>query len=771
MKHRGRYVQVTQQIAGLRRDGRSTQPHQPWMVLPSTFGPFVAPPAAGSPYSPGGMNQGADNPPPFPLPSGHPTILTTPISTHANITRFWPEGETRYTIVIPRSVPPVSGNTPDLNTTMKATFPSLVSGTSSAGTSYTWNDWVRAVRGTFDRYTKIATAETNALFQGTAYEPTPYSLTTGAPNFAATVGQFIWPINLGGPTGNGVNEIILCDNTVPGLGLTSMLVDPTTGAIIECDVIFDVGVTAANPGSTGGFFQSFQVGTQNITTTPNEWTGLPHEVGHYFGMDHTNLHPGLAFPAALPVGSYAVGTGASRAVYPTTINPAAPPFPMMVGFVTYLGAGADATTAAMHPDDATCLSLTYPVDMPRPLSSKVPLINNSASIRGRLTDDVVNFAGVFGRNVWVVPQDLLDAAGGFPTTGIISGASRITDDPLVLQAGLYVDNRVSVTAPMPSFIGTSVLGAFVTFNTNATGDFSVDGIPAPSLDISLLGAAADPPEFDLVIEESQFLGVAGLGGNQAEWFGQTGTPITYAAIPGSSAGNPLPIPLTTPLGVAMTSHENISTTGCHPDAAATPVQSTSMLAGTVIYVNGLETLETNIVGAPGIPPTLTGSSCVALSVPPGTTQPPRLREQQVRPLVGITPRTGRAASSTLDITIRLDTPATHTAFAYDMTTATLVVNGVDQSSLISSVGTTTHSNAFVPGTTFVPAPCSTTISIPMTSITGLPGITTNTPIQVDFHIAAVAILDDGTQIIGMDFAEPTILRPIATGVGRNIVVL
>ena len=733
--------------------GVAAEPHVPWFLLPrSSFAPMTLPPSPASPYTIGATGTIPDNPP---LMSGFPF--------HANITRHWPGGTASYVIVVPRTVPnrPGAPGIPDLSQPVYLAFPGL-----PINASYRWDDWVRDVQRVFAKYNAVQTADVNVSFAGVVYESERYSRTEGA--VPAVLGPVIWPNTSSGPTGNGVNEIILTDQPITGLGLTSMLVDPTKGHIVECDVIFNVGISAANTGANPGFFQTIP-GTSNVTT-PREWTGLPHEIGHFYGLDHTNLHPGVAFPSAIPPTSYAAGTGGSRARYPVTlVNPLAPPFPMMVGSITYLGAGSNvaASNFQLPVDDQVGLSIIYPVDMPRPLSAKVPLKNLTASVRGKCLENPTGF-GIFGRNVWVLQQGSLDVQdAGFPVTGVISGTARNTDDPLLLQTpSLYVDN--TTTSPNPFYAVPSWVGAPWGPGTpapaqQAGGDFSIDGIPA-SADLDLFNLSSDPIEYDVILENSSLLGVAGGGGNQAEWFGMGGI-LMYTGNP-LTPSPPLPTGNTHPtIPYALTSLENIDPSSGAPGAAS-PVESLSVVAGTVIYINPKDINNDQLVALPGgnppMPPTGWEST---LQTHPG---PPidRFREQSVRPLVSITPRLGRSTATNVVITARLDTTGGPTSlFGFDTTAAILLVNGTPFTLPAPAV------TSFVTGTTsLVPAPGAARWTISMSTIVAFAGVTSNQPIELVFTLPAM-VVGPTPGSFGIDPGNLSQTRRIVLAVGRNDVVL
>lgn len=569
--------------AGLMIGGRSPGPDVPWFVLPSSFAPYSPPGSPSSPYSAGSTLQGADNPPP-----GSPIF-----PFHANIQRFWASvapilANPTYVVVVPSTVPidPLTGG-PRMTTSVAASFPGLIA--TGAAANYTWQQWATSVQDTFRKYTNVNTANISATYGGAVFSTTVgpmtgYGRSEGAAIFGLPPFSFIWDVTLGGPTGNGINEIILTDQSLAGIGLTSMLVDPANGNILECDVIFDVGVTTASPLNAVGARGLFQASGTN-TTVPEEWTALDHEIGHFWGLDHTNLHSGIqSVGGTLPIANYgpvpANPTNISRALFPTGVPPVAGPpvFPGMVGFITHLGIGANRVVLNLHNDDAVSLSKIYPVPMPRRGIAKVPLINVSASIRGRVTS-TSTAAGVFGRNVWVVPDVNLDVAGvGYPNSGVISSTARVVDDPLTttpdpnVPGTNYYRDDLAANAPFFS-TNQSRLGA------GGTGDFSIDGIPTS---IVSNAGSPNPPEFDIVFEDAGRLG-AGFG-NQAEWFG---APSIYT-------GNPFGAPTTIQTAVTFLSNMTFI-----PRSGAS---SLSLVQGTVIHIAPTESNDFLNLGAPAAMP-------------------------------------------------------------------------------------------------------------------------------------------------------------------------
>ena len=261
----------------------------------------------------------------------------------------------------------------------------------------------------------------------TAYDPAPGPLATPAPLSVGGAGQLIWdysvpptplpPIlpsepNNNGPTGNGFNEILFLQNRPLGNGgFCSMDLDPATGAIIECDVAFDVSSYAAGAPSPG---------------LPNETTAFRHEIGHFFGLDHTNLQPGTSNYGP-PTSSWMGFTNPLSPVEVSGMLGVIRRFPLinMIGQL-------------LHPDDAAGLSRLYPVQVPapnpNPLLRKDPLINTTATIRGAV---LKSGAPLFGSNVFVLARPWGTSGQSsppeldYPRVGTISGTARLTPSDVV----------------------------------------------------------------------------------------------------------------------------------------------------------------------------------------------------------------------------------------------------------------------------------------------------------------------------------------------------
>lgn len=600
-----------------------------WFTLPtSPFAPFVFPPfwngvgtpPGNSPYTTpagGGSTVAGNNPPP---PSNS-------IATHSNVTRYW-NTNPQVVIAIPRTVPALASGQPNLSTTVASTFPGLV----PAASTYTWQNWVTDVQLTFAKFIGSTSANAPVPSITVAYSSVNYT-TNGTlsgypaqtfPFSALAAGQFVWGFpwlggigGVQGPTGNGRNEIILTDQaSLAGRnGLTSMLVNPSTGVISESDVlIYAPGLIVASP--AGGF------------TTPSEWTALTHEIGHFFGLDHTNLHAGvggsIGTPAA-PTSYTPVLAALTAAVYPTGLNIAAlgaAPIPGMSGIISHIETGFNYSAQPLHPDDATSLAKVYPVAQPLAGSQKLPLINTTARIEGRLRSLGGPTNTNFGRNTWVVQEFTTGQANTFPLVGAVTGAARLDrSDAALFNSATTPYVFPGTTTPM--FTGASVVGL-----QGCTGDFSIDGV--------IPGTIAAPLNYDIIFEDGAPLGLT--SGNLAEWY-QEGGFYTGNAMSSTPAYAPTVFrsQLAILFGAAFSSMRTVP--------------------GTVIVLDPSEHSEVALGAAGGGP----------------------IGELKTRPLVSASPRKGRFASPNLVISA-----VPTLGLGLNFSSPQLWVNGTNQSVLLAS---------------------------------------------------------------------------------------
>lgn len=418
-----------------------------WFVCQA--GPRVTPgvnPGVSSPYS-------SVDYPPNPNNAGQPGMP----ETHELITRHWKYPRTiTYTVhkPFPTTPPPANCTNPNVILCNMTGFAYSTPG------HYTYVDFETDVNSIF------------SAIQQNSFVDLQFTASTGTTDWEAglpaaqpvSTDSFEWRVagTPVGPTGNGVNDIIFLKSHyfIASGGGVSMDVDPDDGAIHECDIIFSVPPTTGNPPISipwhvGGFGPRFT-------------TGLIHEIGHFLGLDHTNLSAG-AGTSGVPNS----GTPASLAInYGSTSQ-----FPAMVGAFTHtFGAGglpvnyvaqfatqfpalgASLATGA-NSDDLAGLARLYPVAMcDAPIVGKLPWINRFGTIRGRAI-----YAGApqFGANVLLsshVVSGTPTTVPGVPFVGTVSGTARL--------------------AP------TSIAGA-LDLGTNAatTGDYRLILVPPGSWDI------------------------------------------------------------------------------------------------------------------------------------------------------------------------------------------------------------------------------------------------------------------------------------------------
>jgi hypothetical protein len=305
--------------------------------------------------------------------------------------------------------------------------------------------------------------------------------------------NFIWPTTAvsAGPTGNGIHEVMflpLGQYYAGFQGLTSMLVNPLTGQIQECDVIFN--------SQSGAWTSSGQPTPTPCAGQPNGAgpygppisTSFGHEIGHFFGLDHTNLHPGdngLSYQSTPPptIGSGAPGTFASFTSFTE--------YPEMVGNTTNTNYWRThpfppSQTQPLHPDDCAGMAELYPVVSPSAVGAAQlrPSINDF----GRIVGSVAGPISSFGLNVYPV-----SVAKPAPMVGKLAGTCRASN-------ALGVVGRTDTESGIPS-----------------SGEFVIDGVP-PSI------AGLSNWTYSMVVEPVESLGFAIPGaaapGNNtwAEWF-------------------------------------------------------------------------------------------------------------------------------------------------------------------------------------------------------------------------------------------------------------
>lgn len=410
----------------------------------------------------------------------------SPVPHHSNITRHWanmtPDNPVQVIIAC---------NTTAGLAAMTNIFPGPFATPGGPLTLiYTWQYWVSHIQATFGKFTNCPTAavwvNTSAYYTDTvvpsggysasaaytAYDlPAPAVLPFPAPLAPGAVGgHLLWdysssPIepNGTGPTGNGYNEILFLRNRpLMNGGFCSMDIDPATGAILECDVIFDVRSFNGTP----------------LNTPPSFTNAFRHEIGHFFGLDHTNLQPGSSTYAGFPS-------------WMNFASPLAPgECPGMLAAITPFG--IDMVNEPLHKDDATGLSRIYPVQVPDVGANKAPLINSTATIRGAVLDPQGNPR--FGDNVFVLPRGWSDPmttppGAVVPQVGTVSGTARLLASDVVG----FKNNRTG---------------------QRCSGSFEILGVPAGAIGAG--GSGTYGTMYDVIAENHAF----SLGGAARPSYGE-----------------------------------------------------------------------------------------------------------------------------------------------------------------------------------------------------------------------------------------------------------
>lgn len=444
-----------------------------------------AAPYAESPYSPDGTPN-PNNP--------------DPTGAFSLVTRHWPAGVSVHYII---NTPPGAAAGADIF--------AGPGGVPLLGAPYSWTMFANDIVALMSGVNTLQLADVPTTVR-VGYPPNPSSTPDSTPTYIAgggaiaANGQFIWALACGGPTGNGLNEFIFLPPTAGMLGgaaggLSSMLVDPKTGIISECDTIYEA---AAGPTAWNG-----------LVTRTN--SGLAHEVGHFWGLDHTNLHTGgatLNTTAAPPIPG-------SMGTYPSFNEVPA----MTASFTTTISTtGSTARNRVLAPwlpDDIAALATLYPVSAMS--SSKNFLINESASIVGSVADQL----NAFGYNVFAIQDGSL-----VPLTAPLPGV------PLVgTISGTYRSGPHSVTGAIDTSAGAV-----------STGEFRIDGIPTS-------GSA----NFALCIEPLDRLGFGITSGMPTATFGEwwyegvlntlnlppmsLAAAVTYAGYWDNNPTSPFPMPV------------------------------------------------------------------------------------------------------------------------------------------------------------------------------------------------------------------------------------
>jgi hypothetical protein len=312
----------------------------------------------------------------------------------------------------------------------------------------------------------------------------------------------IWHTANRGPTGDGINEIVFLPfplNLPTGLGLTSMLMDPVSGRIDECDVIFAVqsgNPWPARPGMSG----TCPAQPTCVEGSPGWTTAIPHEIGHFFGLDHTNLHPGSAASTAgtacVPIpgpGNPPPANGAppSLVAFPSGPIPQAfdSYYPDMVGVITWAANWRCDPNRPLHYDEASGMAELYPVPVPGPQTA-TPQILHAINQFGRI-EGTVSYNPAPQYTVYLFGMNVLPTWVNYnvPLTGRLSGTGRLTP-------------------------GVGVVGAVDSASgLRSTGEFRIERVE--------VGSGVGRP-YDIVVEPPDSLGLDTVAASTAftwpEWF-------------------------------------------------------------------------------------------------------------------------------------------------------------------------------------------------------------------------------------------------------------
>jgi hypothetical protein len=452
---------------------------------------------------------------------------------------------------------------------------------------YYWSDFVSDITATFAKFTNVATTHASVSILMLYDSSPPWHLKTfpvlmgqaggGAPPVTSVPGVLVWDNRpslvpsldqFEGPTGNNVNDVtfLRLNHVGGGGGLCSMLVDPATGVITEADLLFDLASFAPPTTTIQGLLPM-----SGQPWNPRETTSYAHEVGHFFGLDHTNLHRGNASiggsvtpctPGINPTPVLGFPPSLSSCYTPDSVPPSnrhqpivLSEYPAMSGAVI-TGGGSNHVTAPLHDDDAVAMSMLYPVtQLTGCPSPKIPLINTSAVFRGH----IVLPSGQPAYGVNVIPT--LHFAGSstivawLPATGTVSGFFRLT-------ASEVIGVRDPTTA------------------ASCSGAFNCEGVP-----IRVIGGMQAPlaagTAYDIALEPTESAGIS------AGWSAGAGaSTFTFSEWVEDNLLNPAPFNSWT---------STTFTTGWVANESNGPVRSIEVAPGSIIDVtlvhNGTITVE------------------------------------------------------------------------------------------------------------------------------------------------------------------------------------
>ncbi len=427
--------------------------------------PYILWFVAGAPIQPPDVTQPCpsavvSHPFPYALPpyaAGTPNPNNPdPLRTYDIVTRHWAEPTICYSV----NVPSGSNQFTDVFASAPAPF-----GVPFAYSFLNFGQDIDSIMDELNRHVNVGIQTLRAADTSTNWD-LAVTASAGGAALSSMVGNFIWDFHCNGPTGDGVNEFIFLRNPSvinsagPTGGLTSTLMDVSTGQIIECDVVYQTGSATTVAGIWGAWGPRFS-------------TALAHEIGHFFGLDHTNLHPGGTAPL-----TSASPTSGTRIAFNNISE-----IPAMTGVYivndTLVGGRVGTLSGSASPwksDDLAGLASLYPVQTLT--ATKRHSINDCASITGSIVELSGTFSrGLYALNIFLIPMPASvpgAAPQGGPVVGTISGTARL---------GLNDVTGVQDTILL----------------RRTSGQFRIDGIP-----VSSTGAVT---RYAIVVEPMTFINI------------------------------------------------------------------------------------------------------------------------------------------------------------------------------------------------------------------------------------------------------------------------